>query len=253
MRLLIVSLLFALNAVAQDKALFYTNHGQAIKLEVGTFYSNKIHDIKLSPDATFEFWSRPGTSCFLWREFKGTWKKDKDTFYFSDEYEISQDDVTATYDQNKRQSFRLYFRTDEGHRLHNKQIRITYIYDYDAKLKDVPGDFTFSAGNTLEIPFRNIPNYDKLASIQIDYQLNDSTERREYLTTNDAVNSRKRNIPNNISVVFVERPKTEMVYRITKGVIRDGKLFIVSTKKTVGHLKDYGEDLQFEDGYVLER
>jgi len=250
--MLFISLFFTLEVVAQVKPVIYSNHGQALKSEIGTFYSNKIHEIILSPDATFKFWSKPGTSCFLWRSFTGTWKKDNDTLYFSDEYQIVQDDVTTTYRKNKRQSFLIDFHTDKGHHLDNKQIHITYIYDYHSQLPDVPGYFTLTANNTLEIPFKDISKYHQLTSIKIEYQLNDSLKRIDYLTTNQSVNLRQHDIPNIISVVFVERPKNEMIHRVTKGVIRDSKLFIVSTKKSVSMLKDYGEDFKFEDGYVLE-
>lgn len=252
MRMLVISLFFTLEVVAQVKPITYSNHGQALKSEIGTFYSNKIHEIILSPDATFKFWSRPGTSCFLWRSFEGTWKKDNDTLYFSDEYQLDQDDVTATYRKNNRQSFFIDFRTDEGHRLDNKQIHINYIYDYNSQLPNVSRYFTLTANNTLEIPFKDIPKYHQLSSIKIEYQLSDSLKRGDYLTTNQYVNLRQHDIPNIISVVFVERPKSEMINRVTKGVIRDGKLFIVSTEKSVSKLKDYGEDFEFENGYVLE-
>jgi len=250
--MLVISLFLTLEVVAQVKPITYSNRGQALKTKTGTFYSNKIHDIILSPDATFKFWSRPGTSCFLWRSLEGTWKKNNDTLYFSDEYQIDQDDVTSSYRKNKRQSFFLDFRTDKRHPLDNKQIQITYIYDYNSHLTDIPRYLTLTAKNTLEIPFKDIPKYNQLASIKIEYQLNDSLKRNDYLTTNRFVNLRQHDIPNIISVIFVERPKSEMIQRVTTGVIRNGKLFIVSTEKSVSKLKDYGENFEFEDGYVLK-
>lgn len=252
MRMLIIYILSTLSLLAQGQSLTYLNHGEATELPEITFYSNNIHEIKLSPDGTFGFTSRPTNSCLTWRDFKGTWKKVNDTLYFSDKYPIEQDYVTTTYKNNQQTSFVINFRTDKDHPLLNKKIQITYIYDYYTELKDVPGNFTLNADNTIEIPFRDIPSYQQLSSIKIDYLLN-SSKRNDYLTTNQYINVKKHDIPNLISVVFVENPKKDTIYRITKGVIRDGKLFIISTQKSTSILKDYGQDLTFEDGYLPEK
>jgi len=252
MRMLIILLCISMHVTAQKKELYYTNYGKEFKTAIGTFRSNSIHEIKVSDDSTFEFTSRPAVSCLLWRNFKGRWKKENDTLYFWDEYQVDQKNTTSTYSTDQRQSFFIGFCSDKHLPLTNKKMQVAYIYDHNSKLPDVERDFTLSTDNKLQIPFKDIPHYELLAAIKIDYLLNGSESRSDYLTTNRFLNMRQHDIPNIISVMFVEEPKHETVYRLTKGLIRDGKLFIISTKKSGGILKDYGEDFKFEDGYTLE-
>ena len=241
------------NSFSQDKTLIFQNFGTPTSFGNDTFYSQKIHSVTLNPDKTFEFWSRPHISCFTWHEYKGTWKKEKDTVIFSDQYEVKQEDTKATYKNESRQSFVISFRTDKNSELKNKRIKVQYVYDYDAHLDEPEIIFNIKPDNTIEIPFKDIPNFKVLSAIRIEYKLNFSETRYNYLTQNNPLNTKKTDVPNIINVEFVEHPKKEMVYRTVKGVIQKDTLIIVSTTKTKTILPDYNRDIEFENNFVLRK
>ena len=209
--------------------------------------------VLLNPDKTFEFWSRPHISCFSWHDYKGRWKKEKDTLVFSDQYEVKENDTKASYKNDSRKSFFISFRTDKNSLLRNKKIKVQYVYDYDALLDEPETIFNIRSDNTIEIPFKNIPNFKKLSAIRIQYELNFKTARYNYLTKNDPLNNKKSDVPNIISVEFVEHPKKEMVYRVIKGVIQKGTLIIVSTTKTKTILPDHNREIEFENNFALRK
>jgi hypothetical protein len=237
----------------QDKSVTFTNYGKPLysTFSGDTFYSTKIHEIILNPKSAFEFWSRPQVSCKTWRQYKGTWRKDKDTLIFSDNYEVIENDSRVTYKKDLGQSFFISFKTDKNSDLSNKGIKVEYFYDYDAHLENSENEFVLKTENTLEIPFKDIPNLSQLASIRIEYQLDFAEKRYSYITEYNTVNVKQGDIPNVISVEFVEKPKREIVYRTIKGVIRADTLVIVSINKTKTVLPEYYRDIEFEDSYVL--
>ena len=113
--------------------------------------------------------------------------------------------------------------------------------------------FDIKPDNTIEIPFKDIPNFKKLSAIRIQYELNFKETRYNYLTQNNPLNNKRSDVPNIINVVFVERPKTEMVYRTVTGIIQKGTLIIVSTTKTKTILPDYNREIEFENNFALRK
>lgn len=240
----------------QTMPLTFTNNKNAYYNKTAskdTFFVARVNEIKLNNDSTFEFWSRPHVSCLTWHGYKGIWKKEKDTLFFYDNYEVVENDMRITYNRDTRRSFRISFKTDNNSHLKNRKLTIQYVYDYEAHLQDSEKAFSLKSGNLLEIPFEDIPNLNKLASIKIEYQFNFSENRYGYLTQNNTINKKQANIPNIIGVEFVEKPKKEIVYRIIKAIIQKDTLTVVSTTKTKTTLPDYYRDIEFEDSYALTK
>ena len=243
----------------QDKAItfsnslnaYYSNAKPNDTLRGLKFFEPKINEITLNPDLTFEFWSRPSMSCFTWRSYKGIWKKNNDTLFFYDNYQVEENGTKAIYKRDSRQEFVLSFKTDKGSVLKNKSIKIEYEYDYDAHIDSPEKIFSLDANNSVVIPYKNIPNLNKLAAIRIEYLLNYTDKRYNYLTENNTVNVKQGDIPNIIDVEFVERPKKEIVYRIISAVVKKNTLRIVTNSKTKTILPDYHSDIEFEDSYSL--
>ena len=255
MRLVIFSSLFlcSLTALGQKNTLTFTNYGQPIPFGRDTFYSNKIHEITLNPDLTYDFWSRPYISCHTWRHHKGTWKKAKDTLIFLDNYEVIERDTRTTYNNDCSSFFSINFKTDKNDVLKNREIKVQFFYDFHSHLEDSVRELTFNLNNTLQIPYSDIPNFSQLASIRIEYLLNGTEKRYDFLTENNTVNVKKGDIPNIIVVEFVEAPKKEVVYRTIKGIIQKGTLVIISATKTKINLPDYYPEIEFEDKYELRK
>lgn len=255
MRPLLIILFFLLrqNSFSQNKTLIFQNFGTPSTFGKDTFYSQKIHSITLNHDKTFEFWSRPHISCFTWHEYKGKWRQEKDTLIFLDNYEITEEDTRTTYKNDSRQVFFISFRTDKNSELRNKKIKVQYVYDYDAHLDEPEVMFDIKSDKTIEIPFKDIPNFQRLSALSIEYKLNFTDIRNTYLTQNNPLNRKKIDIPNVISVEFVERPKNDIVYRKIKGFIKNDTLIIVSATKTKTFLPDYNRELEFENNFTLRK
>jgi len=217
------------------------------------FFEPKINDITLNTDATFEFWSRPSMSCFTWHSYKGTWKKSNDTLLFYDKYQVDENDTKATYKRGSKQEFLITFKTDKGSVLKNKSIKIQYEYDYDAHLDNIERTFSLNADNSIIIPYKEVANLDKLAAIRIEYLLNYTEKRYNYLTENKTINVKQVDVPNIIDVEFLENPRKEIVYRTIKAVVKNETLKIVSSSKTKTILPDYYRDIEFEDSYTLNK
>ena len=217
------------------------------------FFEPKINEITLNPDATFEFWSRPNMSCFTWHSYKGSWKKNNDTLFFYDHYQVEGNDTKATYKKGIRQEFLITFKTDKGSILKNKSIKINYEYDYDAHIDSPEKIFTLNENNSVVISYKDIPNLNKLAAIRIEYLLNYTEKRYNYLTKNKTINRKEGDVPNIIEVEFVERPKKEIVYRTIKTIVQNDTLRIISSSKTKTMLLDYFRDIEFEDSYSLNK
>ncbi|HKB43406.1 MAG TPA: hypothetical protein VKC90_03420 [Chitinophagaceae bacterium] len=243
----------------QTKAITFSNNLNAYYSKTKDtllglrFFEPKINEITLNPDATFEFWSRPNMSCFTWHSYKGTWKKNNDTLLFYDNYQVEENDTKATYKRDTKKEFVITFKTDKGSVLKNKSLKIQYEYDYDAHIDSPEKIFSLGENNSVVIPYKDIPNLDKLAAIRIEYLLNYTEKRYNYLTENKTINVKQRDIPNIIDVEFVERPKKEIVYRTIRAVVKNDTLRIVSSSKTKTILSDYYRDIEFENSYSLNK
>ncbi len=245
----------------QNKAITYSNNLNAYYNQTrpkdtllgSRFFEPKINDITLNPDTTFEFWTRPNVSCFTWHSYKGTWKKNNDTLLFYDNYQVEENDTKATYKRGSKQEFVITFKTDKGSILKNKNIKIDYEYDYDAHIDGPEKIFALDKNNSVIIPYADIPNLDKLAAIRIEYLLNYTEKRYNYLTENKTINRKEGDVPNIIEVEFVESPKKEIVYRTIRAVVKNDTLRIVSSSKTKTILPDYNRDIEFEDSYSLNK
>ena len=245
----------------QTKAITFRNNLNAYDSETRPndtllgfrFFEPKINEITLNPDATFKFWSRPNVSCLTWHSYKGTWKKNNNTVVFYDNYQVEENDTKATYKRGSRQEFVITFKTDKGAILKNKNIKIDYEYDYDAHIDSPEKTFALDANNSIVIFYKDIPNLDKLAAIRIEYLLNYTEKRYNYLTENKTINRKQGDIPNIIDVEFVEKPKKEIVYRTIRAVVKNDTLRIVRNLKTKTVLPDNNPDIEFEDNYNLSK
>ena len=107
--------------------------------------------------------------------------------------------------------------------------------------------------NSVVISYKDIPNFDKLAALRIEYLLNYTNKRYSYLTENKTINRKEGDVPNIIEVEFVEKPKQEVVYRTITAIVKNDILKIISNSKTKTILPDYYRDIEFEDSYSLSK
>jgi hypothetical protein len=253
-RILFIASLFVTQSLSgQVNSLIFQNFGEPIALGKDTFYSSRIHQIILNPDKTFDFWSRRHLSCITWQQYKGVWQQQGDTVVFSDKYGVDEHGVRVTYEKDSRQYFNISVKTDKNSDLKNKTIKLHYVYDYNAHIDDVEKIFTISSDSRIRISFKDIPNFNQLSAIRLEYQLNSNEKRYDYLTQNNPLNYKKSDMPNIIKIEFVEQPKKEIVYRIIRAVREGNTLRIVSTNKTSTTLSDYHPDIEFENGYSLRK
>lgn len=239
---------------SNDKNAYYNQTISDETLPKGfRFFEAKINEITLYPDATFEFWSRPNVSCFTWKSYKGNWEKKNDTLILNDNYQVEETNTKATYKNNSRQEFQITFKNDKGTVLKNKSIKIDYIYDYDAHLENVEKIFSLDVNNSIIISFNDVPNFDKLTALGTAYLLNYNDKRNIYLTENQSINRKEKNIPNLIEVELIENPKKEIVYRTTKAIVENNILKIVATAKTKIFLPDNIREILFEESYGFNK
>ncbi len=217
------------------------------------FGETRVNEITLNTDSTFNFWSRPNFSCFTWGEYKGTWKRSKDTVLFYNNYGVIQNDVSVTYNRDKEHMYHISFFTDKNSELKNKKIKVGYMYDYDSHLEGAKKLFYLNANNEIRIPFTEISNHNKLSAITIEYMLNGTNKRYGCLTQNRISNIRSGKLPNLIKVTFVENLEKQIVYRTIKGLLRNNTLEIVSTIKSKITLPDYYPEIMFEKIYTLDK
>ena len=245
----------------QNKAIIFINNLNAYSSKIKPkdtllglrFFKPKINEITLNPDSTFEFWSRPNVSCFSWHNYKGTWRKNNDTIYFNDNYEIVEIEYNVTYKKDSINSYIITFTSDKNSDFKDKEIKVQYIYDYDSHLENIEKVFKLKSSNLLEIPFNEIPDLKELTSIRAECQFN-YEKRRAYITDcseKKYLNKKGKEIPNIINVEYIEKPKKEIVYRTIKGVLNKNKLVIVSITKSKTLLPDHNKDILFEDNYTL--
>lgn len=252
---IIFLILFTQYLFSQEKPIVYENDAKAYYNKNFSEYSNErsFCDLSIFPNSTFSFYSRPYSSCITWKEIKGKWKKENNVYTFSSQYEVSEKDIRFTFNNDSLKRYLLKFRTDKKSEMKNRIIKLNYEYDFDAEIDDVEKVMNFNQDNSIEIPFTEIPNLDKLASIRIEYLLSSSEKRFGYITENNTVNVKEKDIPNVVEIEFVVHPIKEIVYRTTIGKLVGEKLEIVSSTKTKTSLPEYLGEIGFEKYYELRK
>ena len=221
---------------------------------IGLDWDERISKITLKSQTESEFRCFPiRSSCLTWREYNGTWERKNDTLIFYDQYEVVEKDARFTFsNQDQNKYYQLNFRTDKGSKLSDKNIEIQYVYDYDADLKDFKRKMELDTNFSLKIPFNDIPNRKELASIRYEYFLSNGEKRYGYITKTQIVNEKESELPNNIVITFVENPKKETIYRITKAILAYNKLIVLSKEKNKSDLPDYTNEIKFKEVYEVE-
>lgn len=250
---ILISLLIGYSVFGQKTPISFVNNERA-KDTIRDFVSHwdeRISEITLTSKTEFEFRSFPSwSSCLTWREYYGTWERKNDTLIFSDQYEVVENDARFIFsNKNQNKHYQLEFRTDKNSKLSEKNIKIQFVYDYDADLKDVKREMKLDNNFSLKILFSDIPNRKKLASIRYEYFLPNGEKRYGYIIENQTVNEKESDLPNQIGIILVEKPKKEIIYRVTKAILLDDKLKIISKEKNKSDLPDYTGEIEFKDFY----
>lgn len=251
----LILILFTQFLFSQEKPVVYENDAKAYYNKNYNWNSNELSfcDLTISPDSTFSFYCRPYSSCFTWHEIKGKWKKEKNIYTFLSQYEVSENDTRLIFSKDSLKRYLLNFKTDKKSELKNRNIKIEYVYDYDAKKEDIEKIYSFNNNNSIEIPFTEIPEHKKLASIRIEYFLSANEKRYAYISEGKIVNEKEKDIPNIVEIEFVENPIKEIVYRTTIGKLENEKLEIISSTKTKTSLPEYLIEIGFEKYYQLRK
>lgn len=240
---------FLLGQLEESKT--FTND-TPIPIEKLNLFDAEINQITLNPDSTFQFYSIVGVSCFAWRDFSGKWLNINDTIFFFYNYEITERDIKFEYDKiGDKPFYEVSFHTDKNSTLVNRNVKVQYVYDFEAEIENVNQQFKLDLNNTLHIPFSEIPNHKQLASIKIEYWLNDKEKREDYITESILVNLRRGDLPNIIHCLIIEKPRTEQIKYELKGLIEDENLRIVSFRKTESDIKDLHGQFIFQNIYHL--
>ncbi|TDU33696.1 hypothetical protein BXY82_3153 [Gelidibacter sediminis] len=252
---IIFSLLIGQFVFGQKTPISYVNNERVNDSSVNPWViDNRISEITLTSKNEFEFRSFPiPSSCLTWREHKGTWERKNDTLIFSEQYEIVESDARFTFsNKNKNEYYHLEFGTDKKSKLSDKHIEIKFVYDFDSDFKDVKLKMELENDFSLKIPYNQIPNRKNLASIRFEYFLPNGEKRNGYITENQTVNVKEKDLPNYIGITLIEKPKKEIIYRITKAILIDNKIKIISKEKSKTNLPDYTEDIEFKEIYENE-
>ena len=148
--------------------------------------------------------------------------------------------------------FIISFKTDRKKIIANQSISINYEYDFDSKLNSEKSiEFTTDKNGNIEIPINKIPNFEKVASLAYQFQYK-QRKISGYISESNFVNQKDKEIPKEIIVVLVENPEKETVVRTVKAVLKDNKLYIISSKKTKTNIKDFQNEWKFEEFYTKE-
>ncbi|MFT3920851.1 hypothetical protein [Cloacibacterium sp.] len=242
-------LCFSQEKYVNDATAYYNSKS---KKPFGYINNPSINEIYINSDNTFEMWMRPHNSCFTWQEFKGTWKKTSDSITFSNHYEVKEADSYEILKKNNSDKFTILFKNDSKKIIANQSIYITYEYDFDSKINpDNSYEFTTNKNGIIEIPINKIPNFDKVASLKYKFQYK-QRKIDSYITESDFVNKKAKEIPKDIVVVLIENPKKETVVRTVKTILKDNKLYILSSNKTKTNIKDFHNEWKFEKLYTKE-
>jgi len=212
-------------------------------------YHRTIDQINLQTDTKFEFRSIPSVSCLTWKEFNGTYKIKNDTIVFQDKFTLANPDMEfKSKSDNKMKSYIFNFQYDDKQKIDGREIKISLVYDFDSKIKDIEKLYVIDSNYRIELPFSDVPNQDKLASFKIDLNPNTSRKISSYFTTSEIANIKTNELPNIINIIFIANPKTEVITRITKGVIDKSTIRIISSNSDYS-LKNYSDILLFKKNY----
>ncbi len=93
-------------------------------------------------------------------------KKRYNLFY--DQYEVKASDSHFSFStNNQNEFFQLEFKTDKGSDLTNKNINIAFLFDLGEEDWEIEEfEMILEDNFSLKIPFKNIPNINKLATIR---------------------------------------------------------------------------------------
>jgi len=242
-------LCFSQEKYVNDSTAYYNSKS---KEPFGYINNPSINEIYINSDNTFEMWMRPHNSCFTWQDYKGTWKKKDDSITFINQYEVKEADSYEILKKNNSDKFTILFKTDSKKIIANQSISITYEYDFDSKLNSEKSiEFTTDKNGIIEIPINKIPNFEKVASLAYQFQYK-QRKISGYISESNFVNQKNKEIPKDIVVVIIENPKKETVIRTIKAVLKDNKLYIISSNKTKTNIKDFHNEWKFEKIYTKE-
>jgi hypothetical protein len=251
---IIFSFLLVQYIFGQKTPVSYVNDSR-IGNNQGWVVDNKISEITLKSESEFEFWSRQViNSCLTWREYNGIWERKNDTIFFYDQYEVKESDSQFSFStKNQNEFYQLKFKTDKNSELTNKNINIAFVYDLGSEEWDFEEyEMTMEDDFSLKIPFENIPNINNLASIRFLYYLENGEKRFGFISADDTLTEKEKDLPNFIEVTLIEQPEKEIVKRITKGILIDDKIKIISTHKSKTKIKDETPELIFKEFYKKE-
>ena len=253
---LIISLLIGQSVFGQKTPISYVNNEKVKDSSNNPLnIDNRISQISLTSKTEFEFWSYPvPSSCLTWREYNGTWERKNDTIIFYDQYEVKASDSRFSFStKNQNEFYQLEFKTDKNSKLTNKNINIAFVYDLGSEEWDFEEyEMTLEDDFSLKIPFENIPNINKLASIRFLYYLENGEKRFGFISADDTLTEKEKDLPNLIEVTIIEQPEKEIVKRITKAILSDNRIKIISSQKNSTHLADETSELVFKDFYEKE-
>ncbi|MBL87861.1 MAG: hypothetical protein CMO82_14555 [Winogradskyella sp.] len=251
---ILFSLLLVQYIFGQKTPVSYVNDSR-IGNNQGWVIDNKISEITLKTDSEFEFWSRQViNSCLTWREYNGIWERKNDTIFFYDQYEVKASDSHFSFStNNQNEFFQLEFKTDKGSDLTNKNINIAFLFDLGEEDWEIEEfEMILEDDFSLKIPFKNIPNINKLATIRFIYYLGNGEKRFGFISADETPTEKEKELPNMIEVTLIEQPEKEIVKRITKGIFIDDEIKIISTQKNKTKLKDETPELIFKEFYKKE-
>lgn len=245
--------LLNVDVISQICPATYTNYELKDSLKINdvlVYWDGEIQEIILSPNNEFTFVNRPMTSCLSWKYYKGKWELKNDTIIFTEQIEIEEKDVVFSFSNDHDPVYKINFETDRKSKLKNKEIEIKFIYDFDSDLKEVTIKKKLDKDFNLQIPFNEVPNRENLASVKFEYLLRRGDKRIGYITDGHVVNRKENDLQNIIEVTFIEKPRKEMIFRKTIGVLMGNKIIIISSEKSKSSLPDYSDELYFKDFYL---
>ena len=252
----IILLFITLNSLfGQIAPATYANY-QRINDSIDTAWDidERISEIEFISKSKYEFRSYPiYSSCLTWRTYAGTWERINNTIFFYDQYEVNANDAQFSFLTDiQREFYHLKFKTDTGTGLTNKNINISFVYDLESDWNFDEYKMTLDDDFSLKIPFKSIPNVNKLASIRYLYYLENGERRFGFISADETLTEKENDLPNIIEVTLIEQPKKEIVKRITKATIVNEKIKIISTQKNKINLPDETPKLMFKEFYKKE-